>query len=44
MGLADYLDSWVFSHKMKKLSDYIREVMAIPIENRGMTRDEKYYR
>ena len=34
-GLADYLDSWVFSHKMKKLSDYIREVMAIPIENRG---------
>lgn len=43
-GLADYLDSWVFSHKMKKLSDYIREVMAIPIENRGMTREEKYYR
>lgn len=43
-GLADYLDSRVFSHKMKKLSDHIREVMAIPIENRGMTREEKYYR
>jgi len=43
-GLLDYLDSWVFSHKMKKLRDYIREVMAIPIENRGMTREEKYYR
>jgi len=28
-GLADYLDSRVFSQKMKKLSDYIQEVLEI---------------
>ena len=43
-GLADYLDSQIFSFKMKNLSNYIQEVIAIPIENRGMTREEKCYR
>ena len=43
-GLADYLNSQVFSFKMKNLSNYIQEVIAIPIEDRGVTREEKYYK
>ncbi|MDF1576497.1 MAG: hypothetical protein P1P86_15020 [Bacteroidales bacterium] len=43
-GLSDEHDSEAFSLRIKSLSKHIHNVIAIPIENRGQTREEKYYR
>jgi hypothetical protein len=43
-GLADKVDSEAFSLRMRNLGKHIHDIIEIPIENRGQTREEKYYR
>jgi hypothetical protein len=43
-GLEDVVEYVSFTQNMKNLGNHIERIMTIPIENRGRTIEEIYYR